>query len=447
VTAMVQLEVADCALGLRGKLLQPGKLAGGKSPAFCTIVYGLGADDEVADTELSSAANGYPDAFAQPDEATRVDLPWRRETQAVLASLVTADGAPLAEDPRNLVRALAGRFTQQGLTPVFGFEYEVHIFAAPAASAPPLRTVADLTPFTRLQNAYSLTRAAATDELAAEFISRMDAVGVTVEAFHSELGHGFFEFALAPQPAAQAADSAARARQYLKDLCAERGLLASFMAKPRGGASGAGGHIHQSLVRDGANIICERPGALSATGRAYLAGLLDLMPALTLLMCPNPNSYRRLSREFYVAERACWGFDDRNGACRVIAATTADGRIEHRRPGADASPYLSAAAMLAAGWHGLSTEPDLIAPLAPAAAGAAAGPAAPGAGAVNGPALPATMAEAITALDESAAARDLLGKPFTESYLASRRFELGQFTAWQQAQVTSWEIGRYLEAL
>jgi glutamine synthetase len=219
------------------------------------------------------------------------------------------------------------------------------------------------------------------------------------------------------------------------------------MAKPRSGASGAGGHIHQSLVRDGANIICERPGALSATGRAYLAGLLDLMPALTLLMCPNPNSYRRLSREFYVAERACWGFDDRNGACRVIAATTADGRIEHRRPGADASPYLSAAAMLAAGWHGLSTEPDLIAPLAPGAAGAAAGPAAPGAGAVDGPALPATMAEAITALDESAAARDLLGKPFTESYLASRRFELGQFTAWQQAQVTSWEIGRYLEAL
>jgi glutamine synthetase len=300
---MVQLEVADYALGLRGKVLRPEKVADGKRPAFCTIVYGLDAVDDVADTPLSSAAT-------------------------------------------------------------------------------------------------------------------------------------------------RAADSAARARQYLKDLCAERGLLASFMAKPRVDASGAGGHIHQSLARDGANVTCEGPGVLSAIGRAYLAGLLDLMPALTLLMCPNPNSYRRLSSEYFVAERACWGFDDRNGACRVIAATTADGRIEHRRPGADVSPYLSAAAMLAAGWHGLTTEPDLIAPLALGAGGAAAAAAAgPLGAAAAGRALPATMAEAITAFEESAAARALLGEPFVESYLASRRFELRQFTAWLQAQVTSWEIGRYLEAL
>jgi glutamine synthetase len=264
----------------------------------------------------------------------------------------------------------------------------------------------------------------------------MDAIGITVEAFHSELGNGFFEFALAPQPAAIAADSAARARQYLKDLCAERGLLASFMAKPRADASGAGGHVHQSLARDGVNIMCDRPGALSATGRAYLAGLLDLMPGLTLLMCPNPNSYRRLSSEYFVAERACWGWDDRNAACRVIAVTTADARIEHRRPGSDASPYLSAAAMLAGGLHGLTAGPDLIAPLSPG------GPAGQ-----DGRALPATMAEAITALEDSDAARGLLGKEFVESYLASRRFELEQFRKWLESQVTSWEIRRYLEAL
>lgn len=237
-SALVQLEVADYALGLRGKVLQQEKLANGKHPAFCTIIYGLDAADDVADTALSSAANGYPDAFASPDEDTRVALPWRRDTEAVLARLVTADGAPLAVDPRNLVSALADRFAERGLMPVFGFEYEVHVYAAP--SAPP-RTLADLIPVGRTRNAYSLTRAAAADELAAEFISRMDAVGTTVEAFHSELGSGFFEFALAPLPAMAAADAAARARQYLKDLCAERGLLASFMAKPQAGTPVRGG--------------------------------------------------------------------------------------------------------------------------------------------------------------------------------------------------------------
>ena len=205
-TALIQLEVADYALGLRGKVLRAQKLAAGKRAAFCTIVYGLDAADDVADTPLSSAANG------RPDEATRVDLPWRRNTQAVLASLVSEAGTPVAEDPRNLVSALSDRFAEQGLAPVFGFEYEVHIYAAPAG---PVSELSNLTPFSRLQNAYSLARSAAADELAAEFIARMDAVGITVEAFHSELGNGFFEFALAPQPAATAADSAARARQYL----------------------------------------------------------------------------------------------------------------------------------------------------------------------------------------------------------------------------------------
>jgi glutamine synthetase len=466
VTALVQLEVADYALGLRGKVLRPAKLAGGKRPAFCTIVYGLDAADDVADTPLSSAANGYPDAFASADESTRVALPWRRDTEAVLASLVTADGTPVAEDPRNLVRALSDRIAEQGLTPVFGFEYEVHIYAAPAARP---RALADLTPFSRLQNAYSLARSAAADELAAEFIARMDAIGITVEAFHSELGDGFFEFALSPQPAVQAADSTARARQYFKDLCAERGLLASFMAKPRADAAGAGGHVHQSIARDGVNVTCDRPGELSAAGRAYLAGLLELMPDLTLLMCPNPNSYRRLSSEFFVAERASWGWDDRNAACRVIAVTTADARVEHRRPGSDASPYLAAAAMLAGGLHGLTAGPELIPPLSRAGSpdppdppdpSGSSGPSVPpglstpanatapsATSAPSGAALPGTMAAAITALDESDRARELLGKEFIESYLASRRFELRQFQKWSESQITSWEIGRYLEAL
>lgn len=435
-TALVQLEVADYALGLRGKLVRQEKLAHGKHPAFCTIVYGLDAADDVADTALSSAANGYPDAFASPDEATRVALPWRRDTEAVLARLVTADGAPLAEDPRNLVSSLAGRFAEHGLTPVFGFEYEVHVYTAPAA---PRRTLAELTPLGRMRNAYSLARSTAAGELASEFISRMDAIGITVEAFHSELGSGFFEFALAPLPAAAAADAAARARQYFKDLCAERELLASFMAKPHAGVPGAGGHVHQSLTRDDVNVVCDRPGVFSPAGQAYLAGLLALMPDLTLLMCPNPNSYRRLSSEFFVAEHATWGWDHRSAACRVIAAPTADTRIEHRLPGADASPYLAAAAMLAGGLHGLQASPGLPPPLSQDSGAGTAGQ--------QAPALPTGMAEAITALEESGAARKLLGEDFTQSYVASRRAELDQFSKWQESQVTGWETERYLEAL
>lgn len=434
-TNLIQLEVADYSIGLRGKLMRAEKLGDGKRPAFCTIVYGLDAADDVADTPLSSAANGYPDALVEVDESTRVVLPWRRDTSAVLGSLVAGDGAPLAEDPRNIVAVLTSRLAEFDVTPVLGFEYEVHVFQRPTG---PVRSLDDLVPFSRLHNAYSLARGAAADDLAAEFVHRMDAIGITVEAFHSELGHGFFEFALGPLPAPQAADAAARAKQYFKDLAAERGLLASFMAKPRVDASGAGGHVHLSVARDGVNVFCEEPGLLSDTGRAYLAGLLASMPDLTLLMCPNPNSYRRLSAEHFVAERAGWGWDNRNAACRVIAAgPTAQGRVEHRRPGADASPYLVAAALLAGGLHGLRDTPELPTALAPDGGNAGGG----------GRVLPNTLRDAITALDSSAVARELVGKDFVEAYLASRRAELGQYEAWLAAHVSSWEIDRYLEAL
>lgn len=430
-TDLVQLEVADYALGLRGKVMRAEKLQPGKRASFCTILYGLDADDGVADTPSSSAANGYPDAFVSADESTRITLPWRRATTAVLGNLIGKDGAPLAEDPRNIVATLAARFAERDLTPVFGFEYEMHLYEQPRQD---LYSLAELTPFTRRHNAYSLARSAAADDLATEFISRMDDIGIGVEAMHSELGHGFFEFALAPLPAPQAADAAARAKQYFKDLAAERGLLASFMAKPRGGVPGAGGHVHQSLVRHGSNVLCARPGVLSDLGRAYLAGQLALMADLTALMCPNPNSYRRLSAEHFVSEQPTWGWDNRAAACRVIANTVPDARIEHRRAGADASPYLVAAAYLAAGIHGLTESPAL-----PAALGEASG--------TGQPALPNTMSTAIAALDGSAVARQLLGKEFVDAYLASRRRELEHYERWTAAHVTTWEIDRYLEAL
>ena len=102
----VRLEVPDYDLGLRGKLERADKAAPGKRVAFCTIVYGLSVVDEVTDTPLGSAANGYPDAFAVPDESTRVALPWREGTEAVIADMVHADGRPVAESPRTVVRRL-----------------------------------------------------------------------------------------------------------------------------------------------------------------------------------------------------------------------------------------------------------------------------------------------------------------------------------------------------
>jgi glutamine synthetase len=422
----VRLEVPDYDLGLRGKLEHADKAAPGKRLSFCTIVYGLSLIDEVTDTPLGSAANGYPDAFAVPDEATRVDLPWLEAAQAVIADMVHEDGSPVLESPRTVLRRLAGEYAAFDLEPVFGYEYEVYVtHAAGSASAGQ--------PLGRTVNGYSLSRISEAQPMLDAFLDRMNAIGIPVEMFHSEIGPGFFEFALAPAPALTSADRAARARQWFRETCAEFGLQATFMAKRYGKESGSGGHVHQSLNRGGVNVFSDGAGGLSESGSHYLGGLLATMADFSLLFNSFVNSFKRLDPELFVATRATWGTDNRNAACRAILNVPATAaRVESRRPGADASPYLVAAGLLAGGLHGLRNRIDPGPPLAVGDDLASAGGD-----------LPSDLRSAIDTFDRSALVREYLGTELVASFLATRRAEQQVFDDWWRTSVSEWELARY----
>jgi len=415
--AMTQVEVADYDLGLRGKMMRAAK---SHKPGlmFCTIVYGLSLADDVTDTPFSNVGNGYPDAPLLIDESTRIALPWRPGVDAVIADLAGPDGTATELSPRAAVQSLAAGYRDLDLEPVLGFEYELWLFR----DGPQGRT-----PLGRTENAYSLTRNAEIHDLTMEFVSRMDQVGIEIEMVHGELGPGFFEFTLAPRPAVQACDSAVRARQYLRDLCAERGLHASFMAKPYADKSGAGGHVHSSLTRDGVNIFADRDRGLSETGEQYLAGLISGMADVTVLFNPYVNSYKRIDPEMYTPCAATWGDDDRSTACRLILGELPSSRVEHRRPGADASPYLVAAGLLAGGLRGLRERTTLPAPDTEPAA------------------LPGDLKSALAHFENATWLTDLLGKNFCASFGATRRAELERYETWLKSTITEWETARHLE--
>ncbi|BBZ31995.1 type I glutamate--ammonia ligase [Mycolicibacterium confluentis] len=426
--ATTQLEVVDYDLGLRGKLARAGKTRGGSALSFCTILYGLSVIDDVTDTPFSNAANGYPDAPLVPDESTRIELPWRPGTDAVIAELIGADGRPLELSPRAVLGSLNQGYAELGLQPVLGFEYEMWLFVESPGAPGVGGALPGYVPFGRTENAYSLTRGNEIHSLATEFINRMQQVGIEVEMFHGELGPGFFEFTLAPAPAIRAADNAARARQYLRDLCAERGMHASFMSKPFADKSGAGGHVHSSLTRDGVNVFADETGAaLSEVGTHYLAGLLAGMPDTALMMNPNVNSYKRIDPEMYTPSVADWGYDNRSAAARVLLGERKSARVEHRRPGADANPYLVAAALLAAGLRGLRERMAL-----------------PG-GDSDPVALPGDLGAALSRFEGSVWLPELLGNQFCASFAATRRAELQRYETWLQKTITSWELTRHLE--
>jgi glutamine synthetase len=163
---------------------------------------------------------------------------------------------------------------------------------------------------------------------------------------------------------------------------------------------------------------------------SYLAGLIQLMPELMVMVCPTVNSYKRTVPGTWAPVNASWGIENRTAAIRAIPGSKKATRIEFRLPGADSNPYLAMAASLAAGLHGV--ERSLQPPPSCAENAYETASAAP---------LPRTLAEATARFKASACMRELLGSEFVEHYAATREWEVRQF----DTAVTDWELDRYFE--
>jgi glutamine synthetase len=105
--------------------------------------------------------------------------------------------------------------------------------------------------------------------------------------------------------------------------------------------------------------------------------------------------------------------------------------MELRMPGADVNPYLSLAAIIAAGLHGMDAELELE----EAVEGNAY--------ASGKPRVPSTLRGATELFEGSAVAREAFGADVVEHYLNNARVELAAF----ESAVTDWERVRGFERL
>ena len=128
------------------------------------------------------------------------------------------------------------------------------------------------------------------------------------------------------------------------------GMQATFMAKPFAHQPGSGLHVHMSLVDESGN---NRFGADDALLQQAIAGMQAFMYDSIGLFAPNLNSHRRYLGQFVPTTRD-WGYDNRSVAFRVPASGPGARRVEHRVAGADASPHLVLAALLASVLHGIT---------------------------------------------------------------------------------------------
>ena len=134
----------------------------------------------------------------------------------------------------------------------------------------------------------------------------------------------------------------------VKEVASTLGLRAS-LAKTAPGEEGSSGHVH--LSRAGRTARTRSPGKTSS---APVAGLLEHLPAASLLLNPTINSYKRLVPGWFAPINVSWGLENRSCALRVIRGDDPTrSRIECRRPGADANPYLALAVLVASAADGI----------------------------------------------------------------------------------------------
>jgi len=420
----VILAGADAHGIMRGKRLPIAELARAAEHgvALCEVIWALPVDEaEPVEPPPHHTGYfprpGYPDTLLVPDLETARVVPWHDRTALVLCDFVDRDRGAVPLSPRAVLRSVVERSRSMGFEPIVGVELELYLLRETPRSVLGKRP-SQLEAVDERPSVYGVVAGSRQEPFAGEVRATLLRYGLAVEACNPEAGPGQLEINLRAAPALQAADEAFLLKSAVKEIAARRGLLATFMAKPRSDWPGSSCHLHLSL-REGT----------SSTMRHFIGGLLAGMAELTALLAPTPNSYRRFVPYSWAATTATWSVDNRSAGVRAL-----DTRVEHRQAGADANPYLAAAAALAAGLDGVrracEPPPPFDGDVYAQPDGAA-------------PALPATLAEATDLLERSALARDWLGDDVVEHCVAMRRAEL----AAQAAAVTDWETSRYLEVL
>ena len=417
----VLLGFPDLNGSLRGKALRPEAFEAALrhgAPMTDLLLALDPTDTPIADYERFGIRSGAADLLVHPDPDTLHDLSWRRGWRICIGTPFWPDGKPCELASREVLRAALGLMAEIGYDVLAAVEYEVRI-----------RDADDR--FVSSGHSYSLSEVSGLEGFMRTLRPALDHLGVELITVHTEAAPGLLELNLAARPALRAADDAAYTKFAVKELAASMGLRASFLAKTMPGEEGSSGHLHVSCWRDGHNAFAGSgpeaplpPALLSA-----IAGVVEHLPAACLLLNPTINSYKRVVPGWFAPTNVSWGIENRSTAVRAIRSGRPEQwRLECRRPGADANPYLALAAVVVSAADGLQR---------------GAKPPAP----VDGDAyarddiaqLPGSLEAALNAFESDPQLRQGLGESFGDYYATSRRWEL---KAWQQT-VTDWERARY----
>jgi glutamine synthetase len=427
--------IVDMQGRLMGKRFHAAHFVNGGHEETHGCNYLLATDIEmntVQGYKATSWAAGYGDYVHKPDLSTLRRVPWLPGTAMVMCDLLdhhTHQEVPHA--PRSVLKRQIARARAMGYEPMMATELEFYLFEQSYDALKDMN-YRELQTLGRFNADYAIFGTTKEEDVMRDLRNGLYGAGIPVENSKGEAEAGQEEINVKYSDALDTADMHSIVKNATKEIAFKHGRAATFMAKYATNRAGSSSHIHMSLWKGSTPAFLEKGAeyGMSATMRAYMAGLLAHADATTMFLAPYVNSYKRFTIGMFAPTKAVWSMDNRTAGYRVCGDGTKGIRVECRVGGADLNPYLAMAALLAAGLdgieRGLELEPEMSGDMYLSA---------------KAREIPKTLRAAIDAAAGSAMLKAALGEDVLGHYLHAARWEVSE----TDRVVTDWDVKRGFE--
>lgn len=378
------------------------------------------------------------DLVAMPDPATFEIVPWGEKDSGAIegrmfCDILNPDGTPYDGDPRWALKRSLEEAKKLGFTFNVGPELEYFYFKDNKSTIP--LDEGGYFDFSPLDVAHDLRK---------ETILILEKMGNIVEYSHHEVAPSQHEIDLRYKEALGMADAVITYRTIVKQVALQNGVYATFMPKPIFGQNGSGMHTHMSLFKDGKNAFFNANDKyhLSETAKYFIAGLLNHVQDITVVLNQWVNSYKRLVPGYEAPVYVSWARRNRSALVRIPMYKPGKEmatRVELRSPDPACNPYLAFALMLAAGLDGIKNKTKLPEPIeediyimnedALAKRNIAT--------------LPGSLNQALSLFERSKLAKAALGDHIFTKFIENKRIEWDRY----RTQITQYELDNYLPIL
>jgi glutamine synthetase len=362
-----------------------------------------------------------------PDLNTFAILPWNHRVGRFICDITDNKGIAYPTCPRGILKRILSEANSKGYEFLTRPELEWYLLSND-------REFTDIGAYMDMPPKDSF------HELRRKITDDMISMGIELKTIHHEVGPSQHEVEFVANNALCQADNVQTAKKIVQFESYCENLISTFMPKPFPLVAGSGLHIHQYLVDNGKNVFADADTGVSNILRYYIGGIQKRVDAISAILNPITNSYKRLIPNHEAPVYVSWGVGNRTALIRVPGYEKS-ARVEYRAGDAAMNIYLGTALLLASGLDGIKNKIEPNIPVTENIDNISKEKRQT----LGIKRLPQSLQKSLEAFENSKFIKKILGKQLADIYVEIKREEIKQYKlAKNDGKEVKWELDKYL---